>query len=121
MDEQKHSHNFFTGLILGAAIGAGLYYFLTSTKEGKKIKSRLEEKGKDVLNDLTGLVEEIEEKGQVFKQKAKEVQFQLEQKAKSMEGKVVDEVKEQLIHIKELRERGRQAAKSFTRNGKPLS
>jgi gas vesicle protein len=121
MDEKNHGHNFFTGLILGAIVGAGLYYFLTSTEEGKKIKTQLKEKGKDVLDDLTDLVEEIEEKGQEFKQKAKQVQTQLEQRARSVEGEVLKEAKGQLARIKELRERGRKAAKSFTRNGKPLS
>lgn len=121
MDEQKHSDKFFTGLALGTVIGAGLYYFLTSTEEGKKIKDRLKEKGEDVLGNLTDLVEEIEEKGQEFKQKARQVQAQLEQKAKTMEGKAVDEAKGQLTRIKELREKGRLAAKFFTRNGRPLS
>lgn len=42
MDEQSNrGHNFFSGLVLGAIIGAGLYYFLTATQEGKKIKQQL--------------------------------------------------------------------------------
>lgn len=73
------------------------------------------------MDDLSDLIDEIEEKGEEFKKKAKQVQAQLEEKAKSIEGEVVEEAKEQLGHIKQLRERGRQAARFFTRNGKPLS
>lgn len=122
MEEQPNRHhNFFTGLVLGALAGAGLYYFLTSTKEGKKIKQQLREKSEDVLDNLVDLVADIELKGQEFKEKAKLVQNQLEQKAKSIEGEVTEEAKSQLARIKELRERGRKAAQFFTRNGKPLS
>ena len=122
MDEQSNrGHNFFTGLVLGTALGAGLYYFLTSTQEGRRIKQQLKEKSGDVLDNLSDLVDEIEERGEEFKKKAKQVQAQLEQKAKNIKGEVVEEAKEQLDYIKQLRERGRQAAQFFTRNGKPLS
>ena len=110
-DQDSSVSNFLNGLVLGAILGAGAYYFLTSTEEGKKVKKRLQEEGKDLLGDLTDLVEEVEEKGEEFKEKAQEVQKQLEEKT----------AKPALLQIEKLQDRGRRALKYFTRNGKPLS
>ena len=63
----------------------------------------------------------LKKKGKQFQKKAKQVQTKLEVKAKNVQQEAVGEVKQQLDNIKALRERGRQAARSFTRNGKALS
>ena len=122
---QNHQSNFLGGLILGALIGAGAYYFLTQTEEGRKVKTKLKEKavekGGEALDNLNDLVDDIEQKGKQFQKKAKQVQTKLEAKAKDVQQEAVGEVKQQLVHIKALRERGRLAARSFTRNGKSLS
>lgn len=118
---EQNQNNFFTGLVLGAIVGAGLYYFLTSTEEGKRVKTQFQEKSKETLDDLGELMAEIEEKGEEFKEKAKLVQLQFEEKVKGAQTQVATEVKEKLAHIKELRQRGRQAVQFFTHNGKPLS
>lgn len=109
-DHDSSVANFLNGLVLGAVLGAGAFYFLTSTEEGKKVKKRLQMEGQDLLEDLTDLVEEVEEKGGEFKKKAIKVQEQLSEKA----------VAPALSQIEKLRERGRQATRFFTRNGKPL-
>ncbi len=121
MSEENRGNNFLGGLILGSVIGAGLYYFLTSTEEGKRIKTRIKEKSEEALDSLDDLIAEIENKGEDFKQKAKQIQAQLEEKAASIQGQATSEAKEQLAHINQLRERGREAVNFFTRNGKPLS
>ena len=121
MSEENRGNNFLGGLILGTVIGAGLYYFLTSTEEGKRIKTRIKEKSEEALDSLDDLIAEIENKGEDFKQKAKQIQAQLEEKAASIQGQATSEAKEQLAHINQLRERGREAVNFFTRNGKPLS
>lgn len=121
-DHDRHDGGFFQGLIMGALIGAGAYYFLTSTKEGKKVKKKIKEKSEEALDDLADLVDEFEEKGKEFRTQAKKLQAELEKKAKDVKKEVVEEAKEQLGHIDKLRERGRQATKKFfTRNGKPLT
>ena len=118
----RHHDGFLNGLILGALLGAGAVYFLTSTEEGKKIKKDLQEKGKDALENLAELINEVEERGEEFKQKAKTIQAQLEEKAQSFQATVAEEAQEQLTHIDTLRERGREVSKRFfTKNGKALS
>lgn len=114
------NNGFFSGLLFGALITGGLVYFLTSTKKGKEIKKQLREKGEDALDYLADLVDEVEEKGKQFKDKAKAVQTELEEKASSLKQEVVKEAQEGLSQIDQLQERGRQAVKFFTRNGKPL-
>ena len=103
MSEENRGNNFLGGLILGAVIGAGLYYFLTSTEEGKRIKTRIKEKSEETLDNLDGLIAEIESKGEEFKQKAKQIQTQLEEKARDVQSQAVT------------------TANFFTHNGKPLS
>lgn len=119
--DSRQGGNFLTGLILGAIAGVGVFYFLNSTEEGKRIKKKLQEKGKDFLEDLADLVDEIEEKGEEFKRRAQEVQIQLEEKAGGIKEEITQEAKEKLSQIEQLRERGRKAVKFFTRNGKPLA
>lgn len=120
-DSECRCHsNFFSGLLFGALITGGLIYFLTSTKKGKEIKKQLREKGEDALDHLADLINEVEEKGKQFKDKAKAVQTELEEKASSLKQEVVKEAKKGLSQIDQLQERGRQAVKFFTRNGKPL-
>lgn len=119
-DREGEGATFFRGLICGALAGAGLFYFLTNTEEGKRVKKKIKKQGKDVLDSLTEMVGELEEKGKEFKEKAKEFQAELEEKAKDLGGEIAQETKERLTQIEELRERGRKVAKLFTRNGKPL-
>jgi gas vesicle protein len=120
-DHEHHGNNFFSGLVLGGIIGAGLIWFLTQTEEGKKIKERIKEKSEDALDNLADLIEEMEEKGGEFKRKVRAVQEELNQKAKDIRGEIAQEAKEELSKIQELQDRGRKVAqKFFTKGGKPL-
>lgn len=122
MSDRDRHNGFLSGLVLGVLIGAGLYYFLTSTEEGKKVKKELKKKGEDALDNLADLIEEVEERGEEFKERAKGIQAELEEKAKDVREEVAEEAKEQLTHIDKLRERGRKATKKFfTKNGKSLA
>lgn len=113
-DCEKQSNNFLTGLVLGVLAGVGLAYFLTSTKEGKRIKDQIEEKGSEALDELQDLIADLEEKSAEFKDKAAKIEEALENKA----GAGADVA---LSQIEKLRDRGRHAVKSFIRNGKPLA
>ena len=119
-DFEEKSGSFLRGLIFGALTGAGIYYFLTSTEEGKKIKEKIEKQGKDAFGGLAEVVEELEEKGEFFKKKTGKIRDELEKKVRILKGEEAEEAKSQLSQIEKLRERGREAARLFTRNGKPL-
>lgn len=122
MSDRDRNGGFLSGLVLGVIIGAGLFYFLTSTEEGKKVKKQLREKGKDTLDNLAETISEFEEKGEEFKKKAEKLQAALEEKTKDIREEVAEEAKEQLTHIDKLRERGRKATgRFFTKNGKSLA
>jgi histidinol dehydrogenase len=122
MSDRDHQGGFFQGLILGALIGVGAFYFLTQTKEGKRIGQQLRKKGEEALDDLGEMVEDLETKSEEFRIKAKEIQSQLEEKTQGVSKEIAEEAQEKLGHIEQLRERGRTASKKFfIRNGKPLT
>lgn len=113
-DCEKQGSNFLTGLVFGTLAGAGLFYFLTATKEGKKIKGQIEEKGSEALDELQDLMADLEEKSAEFKDKAVKVEEALEDRATAGADVAISQ-------IEKLRQRGRHAVKSFVRNGKPLA
>jgi len=122
MSEQKNSGGFFQGLIMGAVLGAGAFYFLTQTKEGKKIKARIKAGSEDVFDNLTDLIEEFESKGEEFRLRAKNFQSELEKKLAATENGEAEDAEEKISQIDKLRKRGRLASKKFfTRKGKPLT
>lgn len=87
MKEEKHQRTggFFAGLLYGAAIGAGLYYFLKTEKgqrKAKELKKALEKKTKEALK------------------LAKEANKTIDKHAKSA-IKEVKKVKEQAVNVKE--------------------
>lgn len=121
MSDQERG-NVLSTLILGVVVGAGLVYFLTSTKEGERVKKDLKKKGKIALDNLADLTEDLRTKGKEFKTKAKKVRTDFEKKAKSFKKEVAADAQEQLAHIDQLRERGRAVSKRFfTRAGRAVS
>ena len=121
-DSDHRESGFLSGLILGVFVGVGLYYFLTTTEEGKKVKKQLKEKSEEILDHLNDIIEDVEKKGKEFRTQAKEVQVELEAQVKDARETVANEAQEGLSQIDKLRQRGRVASsKFFTRNGRPLS
>jgi gas vesicle protein len=119
---KNNENGFFKGLFLGAIIGAGAYYFLTSTKEGKKIKTKIALKTDEALGDLTETITDFEKKAEKFKNMALDVQKDLNEKARFVEGEAKEEIKKKIQEISDLKSRGKQASKVFfTKNGKSLS
>ena len=124
MDKENRDHGFFSGLLSGVALGAGLF-FLFGTKEGKKVKNRLVKKGKELIDDLPVIVEDLEKQGEEFAQKAEEVKKKLEEKAKEFSSEAKKKIDASLSQIEKTQERGRKAAASarrrfFVRKGKKL-
>jgi gas vesicle protein len=106
MSSENRNHGFFSGLLTGALIGAGIYYFLTSTNEGKKVRQNLAKKGGQALDGLDKTVSELEIKGEEIKKNVKKIQDNLERKA---------------TFVKEVAEEINKQKKFFTKNGKSLS
>ncbi len=98
MRKSREDQSFFTSFILGILTGAAVT-FLFTTKEGEKAKKKLLKKGKEILDDLPGLIEEAKKKKPISRSVAP--------------------------HLKKLQKRGRQAAKKvnrvFHKSGRPLS
>lgn len=117
----REGGGFFQGLLMGALLGAGAYYWLTQTKEGEKVKKQLKKKSEEALDNLGELVEDFEVRGEEFRTKAEEIQAKLEAEVEKATGGEAEEAQEKLTHIEKLRKRGRIASKKFTKNGKPLT
>ncbi len=121
-DEHQGGNNFFRGLVTGAVLGALAVWFLNQTEKGRQIKKEIKEKSSDVLDNLSDLVKEFEEKGREFKKKMLEVKEDLEEKAKDFRQDIAEEAKLGLSKIEELEEKGHKAVRRFfTRHGKPLA
>ena len=61
MSEEHRDGKFWFGFFMGGLIGAIVLFFL-GTKEGKRTGKLLEDKGKDLLDDLEGKLEDLEKK-----------------------------------------------------------
>ncbi|MBN1263600.1 MAG: YtxH domain-containing protein [Candidatus Pacebacteria bacterium] len=124
MNERERGNSFFSGFIAGGLIGAVLV-FLFGTKEGRKIKKRLEKKGQELAKDLPGIVSDLEKRGAEFAQKAEEVKQTLEKKAEELSPKIKRKLDQSLASIEETQEKGRQTAarirrRFFVKKGRQL-
>lgn len=112
MSDEKHEHTdirFLAGFFIGGLIGALVIFFL-GTKDGKKIGNLLEGKGKDILDDLEGQLEELEKKGkEIVKDGEKikdQVVEQMEEKKEELTGKAAEKLNDALSKIEEVQEKG---------------
>lgn len=124
----QNNRSFFTGLIIGGIVGAGLV-FLFGTGKGKKLRKEIEEKGNELLAELDNFLDKLEERGKELKKETEAVKEEIVEKAEEIRGKMGEEVikklDDTLANIEALQERGRQATaalrkKYFTRRGKSL-
>ena len=85
MSDDNHGTDmkFLAGFFIGGLLGAATI-FLIGTKEGKKYKKILTDKGQDVLDELTDQVEDLEKKG---KELAKQGEVIKEQVLEKLEDK----------------------------------
>ncbi len=108
MCEQKQS-NFLSGIVLGAVLGAGAFYLLT-TDEGQKAAKKFKKQAGPILEDL---VSELEEKSADLTDKAEDLKEEVEEKLEEVKETLEPEVKvkmeKSLDRIEELQERGRKA------------
>jgi gas vesicle protein len=129
MSDCHNDNSFFLGVILGAVIGAGAV-FLFGTEKGEEVRGDLRDRGEDLLEDLTPVIKQLEEKGQEIKKSAEKTTRQLVKKAGQVEKEVsseaVEKISDTLEQLENLQEKGRQATadlrkRYFIKNGRKLS
>lgn len=115
MSENEHHHGdfrFFLGFFIGGLIGA-VVIFLLGTKEGKKTGRLLEEKGKDILDDLQDKVGELEKKSKEIKE---EVVDRLMDKKEELTQSASERLDDALAHIEKMQEQGRETTAQLRKN-----
>lgn len=102
---------FFFGLCIGGLIGAFTIFFL-GTKEGKKAGKALEEKGKDILDDVSDRVTDLEEKGQELVEKGNVIKDQviekIEEKKEVFTEAATEKLDTALAEIEQIQAQGQQ-------------
>lgn len=120
-NEEKQKSGFLPGVLLGLILGGGVVWFLTSMREGKKIKEKIRDKKEDILDDLSELAADLGEKGKEFKEKAERIQKQLDEKSKNLQKRTTETIDMGLSRLEEMKRKTQKAARVFTQNGKPLA
>lgn len=122
-DEQKKDGRFTLGFFLGGLLGA-ITMMAIGTKEGKKVRKELGEKGKDILDDITGRLQELQEKGEELLQTGENiketVETQLEEKKDTLTREATKKIDTTLSHIEALQERGRHTTATIRKKFKNL-
>jgi gas vesicle protein len=102
---------FLIGLVIGGIVGAGAVYLL-ATKEGKKVRKEVEEKGKELVDDLHEKIEDFEVSGKELLKKGEEIKEQvveqLEDKKEALTKETTERLDSALAHIEAIQEHGRQ-------------
>jgi len=109
MSEHNNNGKFMFGFFLGGLLGALLIFFL-GTKEGKKASKEIEQKGKDVLDDLEGKIDEMEKKGKELVRHGEELKDHvvetLEEKKEVLGKEATERLETALANIESIQERG---------------
>jgi gas vesicle protein len=102
-DDNAHGDlKFMLGLFIGGIIGAVVIFFL-GTKEGKKTSKLLEEKGRDLVDDIEDKVTDLGEKGKDIKEKVIE---QIEEKKEEVSETATEKLDSALADIEKIQEQG---------------
>jgi len=118
MSDEHHGTDikFLAGFFIGGLLGAATI-FLLGTKEGKKYKKILENKGKDVIDDLEDEIEVLEQKGKELARHGEVVKEQvmekLEDKSEELSESATKKLDSALAHIEEIQEHGRETTASI--------
>jgi gas vesicle protein len=105
-EENSHSDiKFLLGLFIGGIIGAVIIFFL-GTKEGKKTGKLLEEKGKDIVDDISEKVSELEEKGKELIEQTEVIKenvvAEVEEKKEELTQATSEKLDTALAHIEKI-------------------
>ena len=97
----KSQVNFFKGLLIGGALGA-LAGILFATKSGKKLRSDIREKGREILNDGKEIYADANTKAKEIFGEVKHQAKELKKEAEDAGEKIADEVHEKIGQVKKV-------------------
>lgn len=99
------------GFFVGGILGALIIFFL-GTKEGKKARKAIEEKGQDALDDVMVKLDEFQEKGKDLVREGEELKEKVVDQLETQKEKLTEDTAQKLdtalSHIEAIQERGRQ-------------
>ena len=102
MEEQgKSQFHFFKGLLIGGALGA-LAGILFAPKSGKKLRSDIKEKGRELLNDGQEIYDDASTKAKEIYREVKHQAKELKKEAEDTGEKIADEVHEKIGQVKKV-------------------
>jgi len=100
---------FLLGLFIGGLVGALVIFFM-GTKEGRKTKKFLEEKGEDTLDTIHDRIDELEKKGKEIVEQGEEIKEQvieqLEEKKEELSDRATEKLDTALAHVEKIQEQG---------------
>lgn len=107
MNNERHDNRFWFGFFLGGLLGAIILFFM-GTKEGKKTGKALEDKGKDLLEELQDKLEEMEKRGKELKE-----QFvgEIKEKKEDLTDVAAEKLDTALAQIEKLQEQSVETTK----------
>lgn len=116
-DEHAHRDGkFWVGFFIGGLLGAIILFFL-GTKEGKKTGKLLEDKGKDLFDELESRLLELEEKGRELARQGQaikdDVLNHLENTKEEFTDRASEKLDSALTHIEKLQEEGLESTKTL--------
>lgn len=108
-EERNNNTKFIIGVVLGGIIGA-IILFLMGTKEGKKTRKELEDKGRELLGDLHEKLEEIESQGKELAERGEKLKKHIEEEIEDKKEYLTEEasvrVDQVLAKVEAIQEKG---------------
>jgi gas vesicle protein len=100
-DHGKSQVHFFKGLLIGGALGA-LAGILFAPKSGKKLRSDIKEKGKEILKDGKEIYADASSKAKEIIGDVKHQAKELKREAEDAGEKIAEEVHEKIGQVKKV-------------------
>ena len=122
-DDHNHDGKFLFGFFIGGLVGALIIFFL-GTKEGKKAGRLIEDRGKDILDDLEERLDDLEKKGKDLVKQGKVIKEEMmesfEEKKDVMTESAVDRLDTALAHLEELQQQGAETTQALRKRFKNI-
>ena len=115
-DSHQHDWKFLFGFFIGGFLGALTLFFL-GTKEGKRVRNLLEDKGEDLVGGLQSRIADLEVRGKELVEKGEslkeELITQIEEKGETLTQEASERIDTTLAHIEALQEHGRETTSNL--------